>query len=210
MKVEAIKDGNGNIVITEDSFEILLACLDNQKFVGETPQNGDSLSFVDKKIKGNYFSTQNDIQKTIDYYNRECRKILHQKYIFELREEGYFLAKKYEYQKELTKWSGEDVGKVYELFKDTRIEWEKPKDLLPLDGTEEIKKGTEPIGKNEEGWMFCEPEPQPWLIERSMRCDYEYLTISEDGKTNRPWKKEEVEMIEKIFNGTQNDSLSSN
>jgi hypothetical protein len=45
-----------------------------------------------------------------------------------------------------------------------------------------------------------EPEPRPWLIERTLRYDCEYLTISEDGKKNRPWKKEEIDNIRKLFN----------
>lgn len=39
MKVDAIKDGQGNVVISEDSFEMLLNCLDNQKFIGELSEN---------------------------------------------------------------------------------------------------------------------------------------------------------------------------
>lgn len=183
MKVDAIKDGKGNIVISEDSFEMLLSYLDNQKYVGEGPINVDQ-----------------DIQKSIDDFNKKCREILHQKYIFETREDGYFLAKRYQHQNELTKWEGDDVGKVYELFKDTEIKWEKPNDLLPLEGNEPIMKGTEPIGKTKDGWMVCEPEKRPWLIERPMRCDYNYLTISEDGKKNRLWKQEEIEKIGKLFN----------
>lgn len=196
MKIEAKKDGKGNIVISEDSFEMILACLDNQKFVGELPQNGDSLSVGED----NYWKGQQDIQNAIDHYNRESRKILHQKYVLRTESDGYFLAKKYEHQSEDTEWTGEDVGKVYELFKDTRIVYEKPENLLPLDGTEEIMEGTEPIGKTQDGWIAVEPEPRPWLIERSLRFDYQYLTISEDGKTNRPWKKEEIEKISEILN----------
>ena len=75
MKVEAIKDGKGNIVITEDSFEMLLACLDNQKFINDTPQNGDSLSVGETVYK----TTQQNIQETIDNYNRQCRDILNNK-----------------------------------------------------------------------------------------------------------------------------------
>lgn len=85
MKIEAIKDGNGNIIITENSFEMLLSCLDNS-------------------------------------YNIECRKILNQKYIIDTVEDGYFLIKRYEHQDKITPWSGNDVGLVYELFKDTLIE----------------------------------------------------------------------------------------
>lgn len=196
MKIEAKKDGKGNIVISEDSFEMILACLDNQKFVGELPQNGDSLSVGED----NYWKGQQDIQNAIDHYNRESRKILHQKYVLRTESDGYFLAKKYEHQSEDTEWTGEDVGKVYELFKDTRIVYKKPENLLSLDESEEIMEGTEPIGKTQDGWIAVEPEPRPWLIERSLRFDYQYLTISEDGKTNRPWKKEEIEKISEILN----------
>lgn len=196
MKIEAKKDGKGNIVISEDSFEMILACLDNQKFVGELPQNGDSLSVGED----NYWKGQQDIQNAIDHYNRESRKILHQKYVLRTESDGYFLAKKYEHQSEDTEWTGEDVGKVYELFKDTRIVYKKPENLLSLDESEEIMEGTEPIGKTQDGWIAVEPEPRPWLIERPLRFDYQYLTISEDGKTNRPWKKEEIEKISEILN----------
>jgi hypothetical protein len=175
---------------------MILACLDNQKFVGELPQNGDSLSVGED----NYWKGQQDIQNVIDHYNRESRKILHQKYVLRTESDGYFLAKKYEYQSEDTEWTGEDVGKVYELFKDTRIIYKKPENLLSLDESEEIMEGTEPIGKTQDGWIAVEPEPRPWLIERSLRFDYQYLTISEDGKTNRPWKKEEIEKISEILN----------
>jgi hypothetical protein len=196
MKIEAKKDGKGNIIISEDSFEMVLACLDNQKFVGEQPQNGDSLS-IDKD---EYWKGQRDIQDAIDFYNRECRKILHQKYVLRTESDGYFLAKRYEHQTEDTEWTGEDVGLVYELFKDTRIIRKKPENLLPLDGSEKIIDGTDPIGKTECGWMVVDPEPTPWLIERPLRYDYEYITISEDGKTNRPWKQEEIDKILKILN----------
>lgn len=195
MKVNVIKDGKGNILISEDSFEMLLACLDNQKFVGEPPQNGDSLSVG----KDEYWKGQQDIQDCIDHYNRECRKILHQKYVLRTESDGYFLAKRYEHQNEDTEWTGEDVGLVYELFKDTRIIYEKPENLLPLDDSEEIMEGTEPIGKTEDGWIAVEPEPRPWLIERPLRYDYQYLSISEDGKTNRPWKEEEIKKIKELF-----------
>ncbi len=180
MKIEAKKDGKGNIVISEDSFEMVLACLDNQKFVGDVPQNGDSLSVG----KNEYWKGQQDIQNTIDYYNRECRKILHQRYILRTESDGYFLTKRYEHQTEDTTWTGKDVGLVYELFKDTRIIYEKSENLLPLDSSEEIMEGT---------------EPTPWLIERPLMYDYQYLTISEDGKTNRPWKQDEINKIQELF-----------
>jgi hypothetical protein len=178
VRLDAKKDGLGNIIITENSFEYLLACLDNQKF-----------GMVQQKI-----------QVFIDYYNAECRKILHQKYIFETVEDGYFLTKRYRYQDKITPWSGEDVGKVYELFKDTKIEWEKPKNLKQITNENYIK-GDEPLGVTEDGWIIVKPESQPWLIERALRYDGDYLTISENGKTNRPWKEEEIKNIEEKFNG---------
>jgi hypothetical protein len=182
VRLNAKKDGLGNIIITEHSFEYLLACLDNQKF-----------GMVQQKI-----------QVFIDYYNAECRKILHQKYIFDTVEDGYFLTKRYRYQDKITPWSGEDVGKVYELFKDTKIEWEKPKNLKPITNENYIK-GDEPLGVTEDGWIIVEPEPQPWLIERALRYDGDYLTISENGKTNRPWKEEEIKNIEENFNGEKEE-----
>ena len=196
MKVNAIKDGKGNIIISEDSFEMLLACLDNQKFVGESPQNADSLSVGEDK----YWKGQEDIQNTIDQYNRQCRDILHQKYVFSLSEDGYYLSKRYEQQSEDTEWSGEDVGLVYDLFKDTRIVYRKREDLFPLDGSEEIKQGDVPLGKTADSWIVVEPEPRPWLIERPMMYDGQYLTISEDGFKNRPWKAIEIEKIKEKFN----------
>jgi hypothetical protein len=195
-KIEAKKDGKGNIIISEDSFEMLLSCLNNQKFVREQPQNNDSISIG----KNEYWKVQKDIQNTIDYYNKECRKILHQKYILRTESNGYYLAKRYEHQTEDTIWTSEDVDLVYELFKDTIIIYEKNKDLLPLDGSETIMEGTEPIGKTNDGWIVIDPTPTPWLIERSLRCNYQYLTISEDGETNRPWKQEEINKIFKILN----------
>jgi len=197
MKLEAIKDGEGNIIISKDSFEMLLSCLDNQKFIGESPQNGDSLSVGEER----YNKTQTEIQNLIDEYNKKCRKILHQKYAFGTMHEGLSLYKKYENQEIITKWTGEDVGKVYELFKNTLIKYKEPESLLPLDGTEVIKHGSEPIGKTEDGWVVCKAEPRPWLIERAIGFDNAYLTISEDGTNNRPWKQEEIDKIIVLFNG---------
>lgn len=160
-----IKDGKGNIIIDEKTFELLLS---------------------------------NDIDTII-----KCKKILYQKYIFYTIEDGYYLCKRYENQENITEWSGNDVGLVYELFKDTRIKYKTPTGILPLDGTESIMEGPTPIGKNLEGWIIYEPEPRPWLIEISMRSDSMYLTISEDGHNNRPWKQEEINMIDEIFNKTR-------
>lgn len=176
MKIDAIKDGTGNIVISEDSFEMLLACLDNQKYVNEPPQNGDSLA---EGIE--YSSAQDTIQDVIDDYKRVCKNILHQKYIVFIDQENVFLAKKYEHQDVITPWSSDDVYKVQELFKDTEI---KPDDFLKI-----VIPGV------------TTPEVErPWLIERTLDHDYKYLTVSEDGKYNRPWTEEERIKIEAILN----------
>ncbi len=74
VKLEARKK-DGNVVISEGSFEHLLSCLDNQKFVGELPQNGDSISVG----KDKYYKVQNEIQQAIDDFNIQCRDLLHSK-----------------------------------------------------------------------------------------------------------------------------------
>jgi hypothetical protein len=196
IKIEAKKDGKGNIVITENSFEMLLACLDNQKFVHEAPKNGDTLAIGEEQYK----TTQKSIQDYIDEYNKACRKILHQKLIIAVSEDGYYLVKSYDSQDDLIDWSFDDVLKIRELFKDTEIPYKRTENLLPLDGTETIMKGTIPIGKDENGFIHCEPtEKTPWLIERSAFKSKAYLTISEDGKENRRWEKEELENIKNLF-----------
>jgi hypothetical protein len=72
VKLEAKKDGEGNIIISEDSFEHLLNCLDNQRFVGESPPNGDAMS-MDKDA---YDNVHVNIQKAIDDFNRQCKNLL--------------------------------------------------------------------------------------------------------------------------------------
>ncbi len=72
VKLEATKK-DGYIIIAEHSFEHLLACLDNQKFVGEAPPNGDALAMGEEA----YNETQREIQEAIDNFNRQCRVLLH-------------------------------------------------------------------------------------------------------------------------------------
>ncbi len=62
VKLEAIKN-NGNIIISEDCFEHLLNCLDNQKFM--------SLPDVQSK------RTIENMQDPIDDFNKQCRRLLH-------------------------------------------------------------------------------------------------------------------------------------
>ena len=108
MQLQAKKDGLGNIIISEDSFEMLLICLDNQKFMNEPPQNGDSVSVG----KEGYNSIQRENQKLIDDYNVKCRKVLHQKLIFDAISDGYFLTKRYENQSEIINWQYDDLLKI--------------------------------------------------------------------------------------------------
>jgi hypothetical protein len=185
IKLDATKDGLGNIIITEYSFDFLLSCLDSQKYIPHPTLRSDP-----------------DGQKVIDICKRECKKILGQKYIFETCEDDYFLFKKYLYQDKIIPWFGDDVYKVCELFKDTRIKYKIPENLKPITN-EEYKFGDDPLGVTEDGWIVCEPKPRPWLIERALRYDGDYLTISEDGLNNRPWKKEEIENIKNIFDGLE-------
>jgi len=73
VKLEAKKDGKGNIIISEDSFEHLLNCLDNQKFVGETPPNGDAMAMDTDE----YNNVHEHIQEAIDDFSTQCRSLLH-------------------------------------------------------------------------------------------------------------------------------------
>ncbi len=72
VQLEAKKE-KGQVVISENSFEHLLSCLDNQKFVGDL--NADALSMG----KNAYDKVQNETQEAIDDFNRQCRRLLHDK-----------------------------------------------------------------------------------------------------------------------------------
>ena len=67
VELDATKEG-GRISMSEDSFEYLLNCLDNQKFIRDI--NADALTCDYKK-------TQREIQEAIDNFNRQCRELLH-------------------------------------------------------------------------------------------------------------------------------------
>jgi hypothetical protein len=69
-----------------------------------------------------------DIQDTIDKYNRECRKILHQKLIIKLVEmsNGYYLQRKYEFQEEIIKWTPQDINMINESLIDRGFIVERP------------------------------------------------------------------------------------
>jgi hypothetical protein len=67
VKLEAYRIPNA-IVITNDSFEYLLNCLDNQKFVHEVNADG---------LEGDYKKNQKEMQDAIDNFNIQCRELLH-------------------------------------------------------------------------------------------------------------------------------------
>ncbi len=193
MEIKAQKDGKGNIIISEDSFEMILACLDNQKFISGKPQKGDFIVAEDK-----YWRGEEDIQNTIDHYNRECRKILHQKYHLRTESDGYFLAKRYEHQTEDTDWSEEDLDLVYELFKETKINYEQNSDSPPLDSSEELIDETIPDDKTKNNLIEVSPVLRTLLIEKPFKGE-QYIAICDDGKY-RAWKQDEIEKITKILN----------
>ena len=58
-----------NAVISQDSFEHLLNCLDHQKFIHDV--NADALECDD------YEKVQKDNQDAIDDFGRQCRVLLH-------------------------------------------------------------------------------------------------------------------------------------
>lgn len=72
VKLDARRE-NGRISLSEGSFDHLLACLDNQKFVGEGPPNGDALAMGQEAFE----ATQAEIQVAIDSFNRQCREFQH-------------------------------------------------------------------------------------------------------------------------------------
>jgi len=65
VKLKATKH-EGNIIISEDSFEHLLNCLDNQKFIREI--NADATTC-------DYVKVQREIQQAIDDFNSQCREL---------------------------------------------------------------------------------------------------------------------------------------
>lgn len=157
-----------------------------------------------KNGDGTYTINEEDFEKIFLNINnnielkRELLAIIEQKVNIFTISDNYYLCKSYDYDKYL-EWTVEDINKIKELFKDTERIVELPDDLEPLDGTEDIMYGTEPIGKKG-GFLYCKPQKEPWLIERTLHSDGTYLTISEDGSYNRPWKEEEIKKIQELFN----------
>lgn len=176
MNIDAIKDGEGNIIISEESFREVADTLGLISSVLESTIKSSRLMIDSADINDGYI---------------HMNSILNQKYEFELLEDGYFLAKKFPLQSGYIPWNGIDAHKVRELFKDTK---------LVRDSEPEIPLSSE--SSDEAPFAGDNPEPTigPWLIERSSRTDYIYLTISENGRTNRPWTLDELEQVKNQFN----------
>ncbi len=66
VKLNATKK-DGFVIVSENSFEHLLNCLDNQKFIREI--NADATTCDYKKV-------QEENQKAIDDFNSQCRRLL--------------------------------------------------------------------------------------------------------------------------------------
>jgi hypothetical protein len=66
-----------------------------------------------------YQMAQNAIQKAIDDFNRQCRKVLHQKQIVNVSDDGFWLTRRYEHQEELTPWDDKSVLSIKEALEDT-------------------------------------------------------------------------------------------
>jgi hypothetical protein len=75
VKLNAYKDGLGNIILTEESFDFLLNCLDNQKAIYEFLYNKDEHSIESDKHKLLQLRTQDNI----DDFNIHCRKVQYAK-----------------------------------------------------------------------------------------------------------------------------------
>ena len=71
VKLDGRLEGD-NVVISQQSFNYLLACLANQKYVGELPINGDSIA----DGKESYDATQREIQESIDNFYHQCMDLL--------------------------------------------------------------------------------------------------------------------------------------
>ena len=70
LKIEAVKDGKGNVIISEESLEFILKCLDNQKFINNLSDEPSSLSPEE------YFHIQYKNYKIIVDVEKQVKDIL--------------------------------------------------------------------------------------------------------------------------------------
>jgi len=161
-----------------------------------------------KDGKGNVVVTE-DYFRNIMYNLKDANiksyrnSVLSQKILIIPISDNYYLTKMFEHQPDLISWyNGDEIVKINELFKDTVL-IRKPiniSELKPITGETPIIEDTEPLGTDEDGWVVCKQENEPWKIEVAFRSEGDYLTISEDGINNRPWTEEEIELINNTLN----------
>lgn len=112
-KIEAYKNEYGDIVVSRDSFEMLLSCLDNQKFINNPVLNGDYLS----TSKEDRYKTQREMQETIDFYNTSFRDILHDQYEVSVDKNQRSLRKKFaKTSQSYLPWTSFDLDKIQKHF----------------------------------------------------------------------------------------------
>jgi hypothetical protein len=93
------KDGKGGIVISEDSFEMLIRLFEDQRYV--------------------ISSRDNNLQNIIDSYIDICKETLYQKFVCEIQDEENYLYKRYENQIDYHEWTMEDLMKISGVFNTT-------------------------------------------------------------------------------------------
>lgn len=65
-----------DVIISKDSFEHLLNCLDNQKYIREV--NADALGSMSIE---NIHAVQDNAQAAIDDFNHQCREVVHREWV---------------------------------------------------------------------------------------------------------------------------------
>lgn len=156
-------------------------------------KNGDGTITIDSS----FFSTIICDLKTESLINY-CSAINNQQLMIETRNDNFYLTKRYTHQNELLSWyDGYELIKIKELFNGTKLK------AIEEDNrkTERYGEGAIEIQGNSVNYCYmeykeiCLPKNEPWHIETAFRSEGKYLTISEDGINNRPWKEEEIKMI---------------
>ena len=99
VKLNAYKDGVGNIIITEDSFDYLLNSLDNQKYIHEFS-----------------FTIREENQKIIDDFNTQCREVQHAKIDIVPSKNYWWLKKRFKNSDVDVMWQLEDVYKIVDIL----------------------------------------------------------------------------------------------
>jgi len=183
IKIEVKKDNKGNIVLSQDSFEMILMCLANQKFLKENPPNGEAFSLGKEK----YDFIQENMQNEIDNCYKQCIDFLHKKILIVIEQDGCALTKKYENDNSILEWTKKDIEKIKNIIDNNYYNQQ----LLMSPGitTMFIDDHTEILKhKNSK-------EHQNVIAENYKG----QLTISDNGNFYRAWKKEEIDAIKNLF-----------